>query len=48
MANMESHREIGHYFGVCKASVFHVIEIVSNAIIGNISDVNLWPQILIK
>jgi len=48
MANMESHRETGHYFGVCKASVFHVVKIVSNATIGNLSDARLWPQILIK
>ena len=40
--------EIGHYFGVCKASMFHIIKIVSNAIIGNLSDVSLWPKILIQ
>lgn len=36
MANMESHREIGHYFGVCKASVFNVIKTVVNAILNNL------------
>ena len=48
MANIESHRNIGHQLDVGKASMFHVIKIASNAIIGNLSDVSLWPQILIR
>ncbi|XP_063398214.1 uncharacterized protein LOC134683083 [Mytilus trossulus] len=45
MANMESHREIGHYFGVCKASVFNVIKTVVNAILNNLCYLIKWPNL---
>jgi len=47
MANMESHREIGQYFGVCKASVYNVIKTVVNAVLDNLCNVSSQSHLVL-
>ena len=45
--NNEAQREIGQYFGVCKASVYNVIKTVVNAVLDNLCNVSSQSHLVL-